>query len=780
MSIKIKSRMSRFALGLHGIRLLSLVVVSALVLSAPALLAGDIGMVALLKGQHYEQTGPDLVTLVEKDESGDDIPLMLTAFVQGTAPGVVTNGLLKLPDNSSVDLIYDEYDAALNHEFGCETLLDLDLERPNGDYTFIVPTANDGVYSNTLSLTGNQYPAMPLRVINFTALQTITNVNQEITIQWEAIPGCTSNDFIKVAIEGPFEMEWSTPEFGQPGALTGTNTCVTLPANTLTGWYTYDVEIMVARAVDIKQSPVLAVAAYYVRTELEIHTTPPAKFDASIPGMYGATVPVSSTISFRFTQPMNTGFMSVSWAGTNLNPNSFTYSWCDNNRVLLCSYSGGLPENSDISWTLNLASFKDALGNSIDGEAQGWFRTVPDEEDMMNGAFLFKSRGYRQRDTTPEIMGYEGEVEVELVAFNMVLPPVNLSVSNKVYTLEEEAWEPEYYLEAGYTSKDQLDAFFPNSTYTLTLPLYSGGSTNMTLDLGTEDAYPDAPTITDLAGLQNLNPSNAIVISWITLADFLNVPTEGYSVIEVEICDEESGEELYSFEVGDTNITASAITIPANTLWPGRTYAVEVIFTKLTYLEVGMDAFAIAGFSSLTEITIQTAGTPILPLPNMQLQAGGVNITYEGGELYRRYVVETSTDLVRWIPQYELRAEEGSLMSYTDYDAQFLSSRFYRLRDWVSEDGWIEPPVSIQGTVWTDSSRTTPVVGALVGTDLDGQVTTTDNEGRFFLETETFFRGEELPYTITVRSGEGDQDFGSDFWGHHPRNQEFIMQGTPE
>jgi hypothetical protein len=747
-----------------------------LMIGASTLVAGDIGFVGVLKGQHYKQTSPDLVALVQRTEFSETLGFSFSVFVEGTTTNSLTSGLVKTPTNSTINLVYNQQ--ALETSYGCETLFDLDLDRSNGAYTIIIETVNDGVYSNTLSLTGNDYPALPPRVTSFAALQAITNVSQEITIQWDAIPGCTSNDFVLVAVEGP-NGTWETPSVGQPGALTGTNTFVTLPANTLSAGQTYDVEIMVARPVDMDLSNVLAIAAYFVRTDLQIHTTPlvPARFESSVPGQFGVDVPVDSSILFRFTEPMDPAYRSITWAGTNLLTNGFTYAWHDANRVLLCSYSGNLPENADITWTLNLSGFRDALGTSLEGQESGSFHTVP-VQDWETGALLLKMRNYRQLADTPEIMGFEGKASLESGAFNQFLPPMTLSNSNKLYTLEADGTFVEYYLGANYASQTQLDAFLPNDTYTLAIPL-PGGSTNLlTLNLGTEDAYPQAPTIVNLSGLQNLNVSNQNFISWTPLANFSTIPTNGCSLIEIGINSEEDGEELYWFEPGDTNITASTLSIPANTLWPGRTYQVNLAFMHVAEFKTNEQVYTVAAFISKTEFTIKTAGTPILPVPSFQSQLGGVSLLFEGGEPNRRYVIETSTDLVRWIPQLDVQANEGAVIWYHDLDAQFLRARFYRLRDRLSNEGWVEPPVSIQGTVWADSNLMTRVVGAQVGTSLDGQVTTTDENGRFFLETETILRGQTPSYIITVRHGEIDLAFGPFLWGHHPRAQNLGLDGS--
>lgn len=753
----------------------------AMLLATGNLLAQDVGFIGLLKGRHYEQNAPGIVTLAQLNPSEGQAPFLFTAMVQGALPNVLGEGTLELPDHSMVNLYYDPERQILGDDYLSETPLYLDINRPNGDYTLSFVTTNDGPGSVTLSLTGDDYPAAPPVITNFTALQAITNTALPVTIQWSTIPGATSGDYVQLLIRGPGNMQWQSIAFGQPGALCGTNTSATLPPNTLSPGLSYHVELMVARAVDSDLSAAMAVAAYFVQTDFTINTTPLyASFDQACPGNGAWDVARNSVISFRFTQPMNPGFMSVNWSGTGLDPDNFSYSWNDGKRVLMCAYSGNLPAGSDLFWTLNLGGFKDASGHALAGTANGSFRTasgMPLTGDMAK-SFLMKTRYYQQQGSTPESLGlFAAEASVEMTGFNRFRQPATVAVSNHVYKLSADDWDPALKLEVSLSSQAQVDTFFPNGSYTFALPQLSGGTNTFSLDLGSVEDYPATPTVTNLKELQNIDSSNDTVIAWITLSGFSTYPAEGSSIIEVYICDDEDGDDMYSFSPGDLSITASGITIPANTLWPGRAYRVELIFSNIKdWNFIDQDHFSAAGFSAITEFAIHTAGTPILPKLNIASQAGGMEVSFEGGEPNRHYVAETSSDLQRWISQFEVTADAfATMMSQQDSDAQYLSSRFYRLRDWTNADGFVQPPVSIQGTVWTDSSHTTPLAGAQVGTSLDGQVTQTDENGRFFLETETIHTGVGLSYSIGINKGRLVRTYGPYEWGHHPRNQIFEM-----
>ncbi len=115
--------------------------------------------------------------------------------------------------------------------------------------------------------------------------------------------------------------------------------------------------------------------------------------------------------------------------------------------------------------------------------------------------------------------------------------------------------------------------------------------------------------------------------------------------------------------------------------------------------------------------------------------------------------------------------QTGGDNSYYDNDARYLGLRFYRLRD-CAEGEMIQMNRSIQGTVWTDQTQSTPVASATVGTSMDGQTIVTDSNGGFFLETDTP-NGSGV-YTVHVTSGVTQKDFGP-FTGDQPREQNYWL-----
>ncbi len=756
-----------------------LAAVAALALSVPAL-AADVDLIGVVKSQTFIQNGPDIVVL--KDPMLLDEPMWLgfETFVHGSAADAVVSATVTLPGGTdTVPLVRDADEPAnLAHEYGESEYLALNTARPNGTYSVQVVTKNQGTLSVGLNLTGDTYPPIP-RVTNHSALQSIDPAI-DATIQWPVWAGGASTDFMMMSVYDDMGAEvFRTPGPGMPGGLNGTSVSAIIPASTLQASHTYRVELLFVKVVDYLPGPPAAIAGYSKSTEFSISTVIQAgsalgaQLERAVPDNGIGNVSRNSGVTFRFTRPMTPGFLSVSWTGNGLDPSKFTYSWIDD-RTLRCRYNATLPASAAIGWQLNLSGFKDAAGVSLAGQASGMFYTATDlpGNTAVTGYFFIKGRGYRQTGENPVGTNMFGcDPLLELGGYNRIRQAAIATPAGGSARLVPDEWDPSLGLEATYASKTDLDLYFPNGTQTFNVTTLPGANQAYILTTGPTDDYPEPPTITNLAALQAINPAAPVTISWTALAGWSNMRAEGISVSEIEI-ENDSGNETYGVDPWSMT-SASGHTIPADTLWPGRTYRVTVTFSKVTDLDMTTHpgAFGAAGFSSINEFTIKTTGTAIMPAVALSRTGSGVNLNVSGGEPEREYVLETSTDFLRWLPQQALWISESGGNQYYDSDANYLPKRFYRLRDKNAEE-LVLSHVDIQGVVWSDGTRTTPVAGATVGTTLDGRSVTTDAAGRFFLETDTpgSFVPDSQTYSVRITVGEQTKTYGH-FNGTHPRSQ---------
>jgi hypothetical protein len=97
---------------------------------------------------------------------------------------------------------------------------------PQGTYTFYVSaTASNQTVPITLPTSMTQ--PNPPHVNNFAAAQSV-NASADFTLSWDPFVGGGTTDYIYVAVGN-----WESPKPAVPGALNGTATSVTIPANSL-------------------------------------------------------------------------------------------------------------------------------------------------------------------------------------------------------------------------------------------------------------------------------------------------------------------------------------------------------------------------------------------------------------------------------------------------------------------------------------------------------------------------------------------------------------------
>ena len=763
-----------------------------LMFQIPAM-AADIGFVAVMKGQEFAQTSTDIVALgewriwndtgeVQNEGEHGEPPYLFQTLAFGTAPDSLVSGSVTVPGGAVLNLQRDVEDAEsteISVESGYDSPLDLNTARPDGSYTVQLVTKNEGTYSTALPLTGGAYPPAP-HVTNFNALQSAT-ASLPITVQWSAMGG-TAQDFILCQVmqlggANDDMILWQSGAPGTSGALDGTSTQVVIPANTLNPGTDYRAEVMFVKTSNVQMSPALAIAGYYKLTGFRIRTAalPATPLGSTLlrsnPLTGWSWVPVDSAIAFHFSHPMSAAHISIAWTkdGGPLSTGTFSYHWTQGNTVLLCRFSSDLPPDSEIGWTLNLPGFRDAANFPLSGSPTGWFRTgtdIPESPPDVGFIGLFKTKYHIQTGTTPVADGrFEAGAEVEANAPNRLksatLTALTGGRSGPFYA---DPWDgDEYEVPGEYGSKTDLDRFYPNGDYQFALEGLEDGAQSVTLSLGATDQYPPAPAITNLAALQAIDPAAPVTVTWNALAAWTNdmeTLGSGDGWIEFEILDP-CGREVLWVEGSEMTDGVSCV-IPAGTLRPGRSYRANVFFIRITDIDVASypDAFAVAAFESQTTFTIQTTGQPEMPSLLLQLIGSTARITATGGDPESTYILETSSDLERWtLLDAYWNPPGGSAHQFDDTDAQYFKSRFYRVAGPYC-DGPMMPPMSIQGTVWTNSSHTTPVAGAVVGTSLDGQTTVTDAQGRFFLITGTPSQNGTASYTIHITIGALTRNFG--------------------
>lgn len=772
--------------------LLSRICLATAALALP-LAAADVFMIAVLKGQRFIQDSQGIVAMDTRSDG--DSGVGFRSMVEEDALGSVLSATLQGPAGAATTLRREYADEpALQHEQDYDSLLDLTHERPDGNYTVTLATRNDGPKSLTLALTGSAWPPVP-RITNHTTLQSAT-ATSPITVQWQSMGG-TTDDYIFLQIVNPI---YGNPVFesgapGEPGALNGTSTSLVIPANTLEVGHRYRAELLFLRVASVDRSYTTAVAGYSKSVSFDLVTKPQtglrtdAAFDHAVPADFTSWVPVDSAVAFHFTRPMASN-RAVTWTIDGTPTSAFAYEWIEGGSTLLCKPSAPLPADAEVAWRLDLSGFRDDAGVALfagtDPErfVEGSFTTDPDGQPVspmldVNAGYVVKSRAFTQSGPTPVARNVHTLLTgAELGAYNRLRGgTLTVASTGSIATFGHDPWYPAATFEGEYASKADLDRFFPNGNYILTVDTLANGLKTVTLGLGATDDYPAAPTVANLAAMTGVDPKAPLTIQWNALAGSQNPWTVGGGLIELEILTR-SGSDVFWADNGGNGpaLGDTSFTLPAGTLWPGRTYEATLSFTRMKDIDIDAypDSFFAAGFRSSTRFLITTAGTPSMPTLRVVHQPWGTDLTASGGEPSSSYVLESSPDLARWLPQATLWVGDGNSSSnHFDADAAYLKSRFYRLRDRLPDEN-PAPVVSIQGTVWSNASRLVPVAGAVVGTSLDGRSTVTDEAGRFFLETDADSWRTPGGYTITVNSAGRTWSFPGT-WGSMPRDQNLEL-----
>ena len=155
-------------------------------------------------------------------------PYCFLACTTIPCPTGATNVSLRMPIGIEVNEKGTGIPGHLNHlDCSYATPAALDAAYGTGDYRFTVQATASNL-PVTVNFPAFTQPSAP-HVSNWAAAQAI-DPTQPFTLTWDAMAGGTVADCIYVEIYGSV---FKTPTLGEAGALTGTATSITIPANTL-------------------------------------------------------------------------------------------------------------------------------------------------------------------------------------------------------------------------------------------------------------------------------------------------------------------------------------------------------------------------------------------------------------------------------------------------------------------------------------------------------------------------------------------------------------------
>lgn len=642
------------------------VVVAALTVSlAGVAQAADVREFDLLKGQSFLQTG-----------TGAAVPSSVSNFVMqcfGNAQmmGTLTNMTFTKP-NATVVSLSQNGGSEFVFEQSFSSQATLDAAFPSGSYTVTMKTVNDGTRAIALSLTGDLYPDTP-HVSNFTAAQAVIP-SQNFTLTWDAWVGGTAQDVVQVRIvDSGMQDVVSSPEMGQPGALTGLSTSFLIPARKLRPGQTYGVELLFGRASEFNQSSypgVTGLAAYFKRSQFQLITT----------GTQTGPTAGNFDLVFSFNQGVFDGTVaSISFP----QPLSYYYALynIDNDMNYPASVTFNGPGGSGLT---NVTS--QVNGSSFGSSA---FYSSPavffSPNNLPQGAIYSPSQpsggiytvGYKTSNYMFNLLDPLSGSQQILVVPTIVLSPTN--------TIQEIRWT--YKNSSGTTVAPQ--SFMENIEIRV-----NGTSGGRLYDGGTDHNSSILPATT------NHTPSASVPWTNVSSIQMLFVDTVGNQYVSywnraaqpVEITTTSLPNATqgnpYSFLLGSqggmqpvswsliSGYLPSGLSLNAGTGeiigTPGENggFPVTVLATDT--------ANAVTN-RSLT-LTVLAGSFPAPTLTNAALLGNGQLKVVLGAASNQTYTLESSTNLINWVPRLTLLAT-NTMMDLIDPDALGKYPRlFYRMR----------------------------------------------------------------------------------------------------
>lgn len=229
----------------------------------------DVTGYSIIKGHFLNQTGPDELVLdplfgfsVLGGVDLADLDLLDTASV-------------RLPEGETLEL--DDYGDSWSLLYSYETQAELDAAYQWGDYIVSFESRTEGSHACLLELPETPLPPTP-RLVTFEATQAIDPA-KPLTLTWAFDGALAKDDFVQLYVTLGHGEVFSTPNLGEPGALTIEDRTVTIPADTLEPGYIHSLNLEVTRITSTNADcypGVQGVAAVFRSTSVDLFPlTPP-------------------------------------------------------------------------------------------------------------------------------------------------------------------------------------------------------------------------------------------------------------------------------------------------------------------------------------------------------------------------------------------------------------------------------------------------------------------------------------------------------------------------
>ena len=513
----------------------------------------------------------------------------LEAFVDDEYGGSVQSATIKSPKGWSQAMV-DAGNYFYLPSVPGETAV-LPGSAPSGAYRFDV-TGNSGEQRETISVAGPASGLAPVRVANFDAAQTV-DASNDFQLEWEKVIDRTTYDFLTISIN-----DSSRSSIFKSTNLPIGQTALTIPAGTFqpNSTYTAFLDLNHYSRFSKGANPPHWLAAETRVTRFTIKTVNPAGVFRFIHSAVIATKTNDTAVMTVEREDGAEGDVTVDYYSSDGTATAYTdylpvagtlqFLAGETQQTFAVPLLETAATNQPLTVHFTLTNATGGAGVITRPHAN---LTIIDPEappgTNVAGCLLARVQFYDQTNATAPT---QADRSIRCRFFATVRPAfpgsiksgfVETPVRTNRMTLSFANYEYVAIFSEDFPSRTSLNKAYKPGKYTLNFKTLSDGQFSTALNLGAERSF-SVPQLTNWVAAQSIDAGTPFELKW---APFAGATTNDYVIVTAV---DDAGEYLIytpdEFEPGALPGTTTSFTIPAKTLNYGKSYVVNLIFSKLS------------------------------------------------------------------------------------------------------------------------------------------------------------------------------------------------------
>lgn len=229
----------------------------------------DVRNYAVRKGRQFVQTSANAPSPLPA------APYLAEVAVLANNSNAVAGATVQRPTGSASALTTQDGGLSFQWSHGFTNQISLETAFPDGTYHLTLLTLDDGTKNLPLTLAGDTYPPVP-QISDFAAAQAI-DAASDFTLTWDPLLDNPTNIIVELSVrDSTGHLVFQSPQIGQTGLLTGANTALVIPANTLAAGQHYSATLRFEQGtLDTTSYPgATGFAGYFEATTFTLVTQP--------------------------------------------------------------------------------------------------------------------------------------------------------------------------------------------------------------------------------------------------------------------------------------------------------------------------------------------------------------------------------------------------------------------------------------------------------------------------------------------------------------------------